>query len=668
MTEKTLKNRISHRISLDRIPICFLIVSLVVEIMAVFTVEGSPIIRRPWIDLGVFFLCVGILFLIRSNRVRFILGLVFLVLEAVLDLSMTIVFDMTEQYFDFGMLKLRNDAFGILEAIPMNFTMFYVSFSAVVCFSVLSIRHFKTEKKAPRGKKGLAVSITAITIGVIMMAASLFGDKQKVNIYDRILTGNEGGVYNEYGVMGNLIREMVTGIFGTNEEVMSSKEISRFVYGKESEPTKYFGVSEGNNVVMVLVESLEWYPFIQDPEFPNQIKLTEEELDELFPNLRKFYKESTVMRNFHSREKTDISETLSILGSYPTGAYINYDYPENTVPYTMPRTLQELDPDIQCTSYHNGFKSFYNREEAHKMFGFSYLTDCYDMEDMSDAAEAAGGEATMHNYLMDGERNLDTEMIATCKDQMFPTDRRFYTYITTITMHGMYYERKNLTAQREKLDQYYTLPEDAEEYERDVYNYMSAVMLFDEALGMMMDDLREKGLLDHTTIILFGDHNTYYNELSSNIKDIHGYDTERYYTDLFNVPLMIYDENIEPQTIDKFTCTADMVPTLLDLLGIRYFSNLYYGNSVYSEEQSVLYSRAYGILVDEGIVGRSINQLLYQAPSVTNDQLEDFRTRTRYLVKKIRVTDQIFRQDYFGKKKNLQSYTSQFRKLNGLEE
>lgn len=666
--EKSLKKRIIKRISLDRIPVCYFAAAIIVELLAVTTVEGNPLIRRPWIDLGLFFLTVGILFLLKSNRARFIVGLVFLSFLAVMDLILTVVFDMTEQYFDFGMLKLRNDAFGILESIPMNFTMFYVSMGAVVAFSILSLRHVKKERLAPRGKKGIVVAAVSVTLGVTMMVASLFGDKQKINIYDRILTGNEGGVYNEYGVMGNLIREMATGLFGTNEEVMSGKEISNYVYAQESRPTKYFGVSEGNNVVMVLVESLEWYPFILDPEFPNQLNLTQEQIEELFPNLLSFYRSSTVVRNFHSREKTDISETLSIMGSYPTGAYVNYDYPENTVPYTVPRALQELDPDIKCTSYHNGFKSFYNREEAHDMFGFSYLTDCYDMEEISDANVRAGGEETMHNYLPDGERNLDTDMIATCKDMMFPTDQRFYTYITTITMHGMYYERKNLTEQREKLMSMYPLPEDAEEYQRDAFNYLTAVMLFDEALGMMMDDLREKGLLDHTTIVLFGDHNTYYNELSSNIKDIHGFDTERYYTDLFNVPLMIYDENIEPQVIDKFCCTADMVPTVLDLLGIRYFSNLYYGHSVYDPEESVLYSRAYGIIVDDGIVGRSINQLQYQAPTVTEKDLIDFRDRAKQLVKKIRYTDQIFRQDYFGKKKNLNTYLERFRKLNGLEE
>ena len=99
--------------------------------------------------------------------------------------------------------------------------------------------------------------------------------------------------------------------------------------------------------------------------------------------------------------------------------------------------------------------------------------------------------------------------------------------------------------------------------------------------------MEKKDLLDDTVIVLFGDHNAYYQGLSSYVKDIENYDTERKFTDLYNVPLMIYDtdltakiaENKDERMIHKFTCTADIVPTLLDLLGVRYYTNLYYGQS-----------------------------------------------------------------------------------------
>ena len=61
---------------------------------------------------------------------------------------------------------------------------------------------------------------------------------------------------------------------------------------------------------MVLVESFEWFSFRNSEEYPNGLGLTDKELEYLFPNLTKFYNESVIMNNFHSREKTDISETF----------------------------------------------------------------------------------------------------------------------------------------------------------------------------------------------------------------------------------------------------------------------------------------------------------------------------------------------------------------------
>lgn len=105
-------------------------------------------------------------------------------------------------------------------------------------------------------------------------------------------------------------------------------------------------------------------------------------------------------------------------------------------------------------------------------------------------AEGKIKETTMHDYLSKGERNLDSEMIETCKDVMFPTDKRFYTYITTITMHGIYYERDNLKEHMEKLRSVYTPKGTGEE--AILMNYVSTVMEFDKALGVMMKDLEKR--------------------------------------------------------------------------------------------------------------------------------------------------------------------------------
>lgn len=652
----------------NRIVIIYFIYAVLIEMIAVFAVEGNPFITNPFISLGLLFVITGIALIFKSNKKRFIFCSVFLVVQAVADLAFAVVYDMTGQYFDFGMLNLRNDAFGILESIPMNFIAFYSAMFFCIFFVIYGMRTIKRNKTVEYKAGFKYAYIGVMAAGIIMMGVALYSNNsEKVDKYDKLLYNKQGSNYSSYGIIGNLLNEFSKGLIFNETEFLSSENIDSYIYSEVSEPTEKFGVSKDKNVIVVLVESFEWFSFIKNDEYPNGLNLSKEDIEYLFPNITKFYNESVVMNNFHSKEKTDISETLSILGSYPTDAYVNYDFSENTIPNTVPNLLRSLyGEDIQMRSFHNGFKSFYNREQTHAAFGFESLTDMNDMYKISDKLVESGkaAETTMHDYMTNGERNLDSEMINTCKDLMFPTDKRFYTYITTITMHGIYYERENLADKMQKLREVCTPSAEDKEMEQILMNYVTTVMEFDEALGIMMDDLESKGLLENTTIVLFGDHNSYYQQLSNYVKDIEDYDTDNYYTDLYKVPFMIYDSDLEPQTIDKFTCTADIVPTVLDLLGVNVYSNMYYGNSVFSPKESVLYSRAYGIFVGEGVVGRSINSLLYKSKSVSDEYMDYFNEEAVKLVTKIKYCDQLFYQNYFGDEENYNTFIEKMKEIN----
>ena len=344
-------------------------------------------------------------------------------------------------------------------------------------------------------------------------------------------------------------------------EIVSDSQIEEFIYDKKSKKTDFFGTAKGNNVVVILSESFEWYSFMRSEQFyeaPNQLNLTAEQLAQLYPNLTRFYNESIVATNFHSREKTDTSETISILGAYPTGKYITYDYYDVAMPQTLPNVMRLFDEDIQIRSFHNGDKEFYNREVVHSTLGFESLTDRRDMQKMSDTLyaqqkadlEASGATKEEINALQPvftdykekySEMNLDSEMIEVCKDEMFPKDKRFYTYITSITMHGTYYKRDSLSKVYDEVEEVLGLetPEVTDEKANILFHYMVTAKEFDKAVGCMYADLESKGILENTTILMFGDHNAYYNDLSNYVKDIENYNTDRKFTDMYKVPLMI---------------------------------------------------------------------------------------------------------------------------------
>ncbi len=767
MNIREVLKKIGNWMKVNRMALIYPVLAIVIEMTAVFAVEGTPFLTHPLLSLGLLAVLTGILLILPDNRARLAVGGVLLVVHLVLDIIFAVIFEMTTgQYFDFGMLNLRNDAVAILESIPINFFIFYAGVLGCVLYVIFGLRSFRAEGgyKVKKGKHSLWYYLALIAVGICTTTgAFLVYYPAETDRYENMVHGEVSNVYAAYGMIGNVIGE-VGNLFKKDTPKLTEKDVEEFLYKEESQPTEQFGVAKDKNVIMILGESFEWFAFMNSEEYPNAMPFTDEELKALYPNLWKFYGESVVATNYHSREKTDISETLSILGSYPVDSYVNYEYYENTMPHTVPNTLKMLDPDIQTRSFHNGYKTFYNRMEAHKTFGFEEvegfeggMTDMYDMEAMAmkkweekwnetykeeygtkdkdgnkeliyskavvdqivkdyidewkreqgvnwSKEEAANLEAQKReelkliftNYERGGELNLDSEMIEICKELMFPTDKRFYTYITTISMHGVYYDRENLKNAHDEMEKALgngganrlaTIKADTigNEPADALYNYMVAAKEFDMALGRMMADLEEKGLLDDTVIMLYGDHNAYYQQVSNYAKNIYKQqEKDKKFTNLYKVPLMIRDtdlyERVGHMEVDKFACTSDLVPTLFDLLGIKYYSNMYYGNSIFSDTESMLYSRAYGYFVKEGIVAKTVKNVQYNYWSYeVATEADNYKSKAEYdemmsafdadaqaLVEKIKYCDYVFEEDYFGKPMNYMWYYFSLCKLNGV--
>ena len=688
---KNVLKKIWEWIKINRLVVIYFFLAILIEMSVVFSVEKTPFVTRPFLALGLLIILAGALLLLPSNMVKLIVGTVLLFVQTVLDLIFAALYDMTGQYFDLDMFSLRNDAVSALEKIPVNFIAFYIGVLAVILFIIYGLRSLHNEEEKPAEKKKKYKKSFLFYIGVVLVGAStLFGSfmayyPAKGDKYNEMVNSKEKGVYSSYGMIGNLIGEIGNGFKG-DKTSLKPEQAYNFLYAQQSEPTSAFGAAKGKNVVMILSESLEWYAFMRNKEHPGALDLSSKELEEFYPNLTRFYKESVVATNFHSREKTDIAETTSIVGSYPTGKYVNYAYYENQMPNSLPEIVKTLDASVQPMYFHNGEKTFYNRDEATKAFGFNDIVDRFDMEEMANAAVERGetDKPTFINYQenkVDSELCLDSQMIETCKDEMFPTDKRFFTYITTITMHGTYYARGNLQEEREAFEAFLTdkgvdMEEIAENsFSEVLFHYMVTAKELDDAIGVMFEDLEKKDLLDDTVILLFGDHNAYYNQLSNYVKGIVDYNTDRNFTNLYKVPLMIYGTDLQPQKIDKFMCTADIVPTLLDLLGIRYYTNFYYGNSLFSTQQSVMYSRAYGIFLRSGIVGTSATNAVFRyegeknalgalVGGVTDADMASFTREATALVEKIKYCDFVFKEDYFSLDDNKQVFIDRLKALN----
>ncbi len=681
-----------------------------IELLGVFVTSGKFYILEPWLFLLVQFIFVMVLFCISSNRARHVVSSCFLVTFMIVNLVFIVIFEMTETIFDYGMLNLKNDAMAILESIPINFLFFSISLLAISAYIVFGGRYAKKMPLSNGKKYFKIISASGLALVMILNVLALyFGNRNiKKDIYDKLYSSNNA-TYSKMGITANFINEMFKGTFSSGVKLGDELELENYIFDKTY--TSKFGEEKDYNLVTILVESFEWTAFMQDFELfvnGNNLKdangesLNSEEaqevLEKLYPNIYDYYKSSIVLSNFYSREKTDIAENLCLLGAYPTGAYINYDFPLNSIVSSLPATLKTLtDNNISCNAFHNGQFGYYNRNEELVSVGFDNF---YASEQMFDWG--------LTNHQAKGERNLDGEMIDVCADKMFPIDSRFYTHITTITMHGQYGFRQNLAdlGYYDQMAEYGILPktasskseEDGVNNYNNFYYYSACVKEFDRALGKIMNELNERELKDNTIVLLYGDHNTYYSSLSNYVKDIEGTDADNY-TNLYRVPCMIYypdmtavknvihtnfadkisktfvfnshtnskNQTTENVEVKKFAFTADITPTLLDMLGINYFENLYFGNSIFSENTSVLYSRAYNVFMTDSIYFSNINKILWQreegktkenevasryadlASYSKQTHLEETEKKAKILLERLDACNRIFYNDYFAR-------------------
>jgi len=647
------------------IPFLFALLAVVIELTAVFVTSGKLFIRSPWMYFTVLGLLTALQFFLRTDRARHIWSSVLLSVLFVFDLVFIVIYEMTGTIFDFSMLNLRGDAMAILESVPINFLYTFLCGALLSAF-VVFVRDFEDHGVRP-APSHLFRKVIASVMAVVMLChvglvyATAAKREEDKFLQDKIYEESAEG-YAEQGVIGNLVSEMYEGAF-SEVEVGSKQEIRDFIYSETSSSyTPYYAAAKDYNVVTILGETFEWFSFIADPEkYPNGHFLPEETLRQLYPNLYEFYDTSMVMTNFHAREKTDISENLSLFGSYPLDYYTNYDYEDNTIAYSLPNLMQTLY-GVESKSFHNGNYTFYNRNEyLTRAVGFSEYIACEQMAERY-------GEVFTDYFDGAGERNMDSQMILACRDEMFPTDRRFNTYITTITMHGRYDRRDNLQPYYEQLEAVgFYEPDEEDEEAYAFYHYAAAAMDFDKALGIIMDTLRERDLLDNTLIVLFGDHNAYYQTLTNYVKDIYPKtDRDCDVTELYRVPMMIKigSQTTERKEITKFTCTADILPTVMSLLGINYYTNLYYGTSVFDRRESVLYSRAYDVFLTDKLYFNTLDNIIYRTADVTDEYLDSVEQQCLTLMKKVSYINRIFASDMFGGKDG-QTFADNMRAING---
>ena len=201
---------------------------------------------------------------------------------------------------------------------------------------------------------------------------------------------------------------------------------------------------------------------------------------------------------------------------------------------------------------------------------------------------------------------MDSDLMAAFDDMT--DDAPFFTFIITYSGHGPYSEENPI---------YLAHADEARaEATRTDGNYVYAVAHAKETdafIGELMAALEEQGLLEDTVLAFYADHYNYYmldDDLNMDIKGVDSLDLLQY-TDFF-----LYSQDLEPETVEKYTSSIDVLPTLANLFGLSAEYELLTGDDAFSADGGYVFFNDNTWVGTEEDVGtqimerRRINQLL----------------------------------------------------------
>lgn len=244
----------------------------------------------------------------------------------------------------------------------------------------------------------------------------------------------------------------------------------------------------------------------------------------------------------------------------------------NYFPFSFANILE--GQGVKTYAYHNFKGYYYSREETHPNLGYS-------------TTRFMGGENGMR--FTTAWPSSDLEMMEQSVDD-FINNSRFHAYYMTFSGHGPYSSSnpiavRNLSTVKELVKDR-NLPDNA------IY-YLAANYELDKAMDYLLDKLEAAGKLNNTLIVLTGDHYPYY--LNSNsLNALAGREVESNF-EKYKSTCIMYVGGMTPVKVNTPCCNVDILPTVLNLLGLEYDSRLLPGTDVFSnsDHYAMLYNKSF---------------------------------------------------------------------------
>lgn len=345
-------------------------------------------------------------------------------------------------------------------------------------------------------------------------------------------------VYNICGVFHTTMKDLwqheiypVTPWYQQEHEKMRQQIDAYFAEREQSGDNEMTGILEGKNVILVLMESMDDW-LITEEETPTILRLMEEGI-----NFTNFYSPG------YGGARTINTEFCINSGIYlPTNGGYVFDYVTNSFDQSIASQLTANGYSAEC--FHYNEPSFYSRGVFEPAMGYNayntYMDYTSDKNELYDDC-----------YLFDSSELSD----------IFFRDGLNFNFIITRSAHLSY--KYNEVLSHYALKQY---PDYRGKFGHEEIDCARVkAKLVDDMFARLLKELEARGELENTVIVGVTDHYTYGFKDVDTLLSLSGVDHELM---LEKTPCFIWSADGPSLTVDKTLNTADLLPTVLNLLGI----------------------------------------------------------------------------------------------------
>lgn len=325
------------------------------------------------------------------------------------------------------------------------------------------------------------------------------------------------------------------------------------INNRSTDKNEYTGMFEGKNLIVIMMESVNDI-FINPEYYPNFYKMLSNGW---------YFENNYSPRNSCATMNNEFSGLTSLYSIYNTCTASKYK--ENTYSESMFNLFNNNTKTKYTTfSAHNYTEAYYPRGTIHKNMGSG---EYFGVEDL--------GIKYSNEYRNWSNDDDFMKSFLNILDRKTSDGENFMSWLTTVSSHQPY------STNSIQGDKYYDLTKNTN-YPSDVRRYMSKLKILDDGLGVLLEGLESRGILDDTVIVLYGDHYPY-GISTKNLNKVLEYDTAKE-MNAERVPLVIYNSEMNPYTFSGYTTYLNLLPTLANLFNLNYDPRLYLGTDMFSDE------------------------------------------------------------------------------------